>query len=215
MSTRKNLILSVASVGILVMSFIAIAYYFLELNPPDDPEVVEQQVEGYLEYRYNEEFEVTYEGYNNITRNVHLLEAFPVDNKDIIFSIDQNIESGNISERYQQFKWEEMNMDEKLPNEVDTLFPDAYSTDFSLPYHNQGINTEITLSSDNNVEWNEEEERIYGLVEFYEQENIYGVIQVKYENLDVVYDLDGNNNDFENINYSQDVAGFQQDMDDY
>lgn len=53
-------------VGVSGVVLVGIFYYFLELNPPEDPELVEQDVQSYLEDRYDESFIVEYDSYEGL-----------------------------------------------------------------------------------------------------------------------------------------------------
>lgn len=222
MKTRNIFLLAGAAVLVLVGIFFAVIYYFLELNPPEDPEMVEQEVQDYLEDRYGESFIVEYDDYTFFDRNLHFLEASPVNHENIVFDIEKGIESNTIRDFYPGYQWDELGMDELLSNEVDAIFSDADQTDISVPAPSVDINTEIFLSlEEDDLEWNTEEERIYELIEFYDDQNIYGTIRVFYENIGVMYDIRDYNyfhqevNDFEDIEDSEDVSDYQQTIEEF
>ncbi|QQK77617.1 hypothetical protein HUG15_19865 [Salicibibacter cibarius] len=217
MNRKTIIIILISIVSFIVLCGIAlyaILYNFFESSPPpDDPGKVEEETESYLEDRYDEEFVAEYDDYEDFTRNLYYLEAYPVENEHLVFQVTKGINIERYYDNYQYHKWGDLGIDETLTNETDELFPDARDIDFDLVSSRNSllINSYIYLSLEEDaIDWDEEEERIYDLIEFYRDENIYSTIRVYYENIDLMYEMI--EEELEEINAPEDVADYQQDI---
>lgn len=209
MRVRTIIIIAVSATVLFFGTIFAVLYYFMA--SPEDPEMEEEAL-NYLQNRYDEEFEVTYGGYHQ-SRGVHFLYGSPVEHDHIEFRIDQRSTAG-MRDDYLSYRWNELNLDEMLSNEVRSLFSDAEYNELDIvrSSDNIGIMTRVFLAlEENDIEWEEEEERIYELVNYYDEKNIYGLIQVHYENMGVKYELELFNED-EDINDIEDVADYKQEI---